>query len=35
LVTHDLGIAQQAGRVIAMKDGMISSDTRKATSKLI
>ena len=35
LVTHDLGIAEQAGRVIAMKDGLISSDTRKATSTLI
>ena len=35
LVTHDLGIAQQAGRVIAMKDGMISSDTLNATSRLI
>ena len=32
LVTHDMGIASQAGRVIAMKDGRIASDTVNETS---
>lgn len=32
LVTHDMGIAQQAARVIAMKDGRIVSDERNAHS---
>jgi len=32
LVTHDMGIARQAGRVIAMKDGRIVSDSLNAAA---
>jgi len=32
LVTHDLGIARQAARIIEMKDGRIASDTLNKTS---
>jgi predicted ABC-type transport system involved in lysophospholipase L1 biosynthesis ATPase subunit len=32
LVTHDMGIAHQAQRVIAMKDGQIVSDTFNAAA---
>ncbi len=32
LVTHDMGIARQAGRVIEMKDGRVVADTLNSTS---
>ncbi len=32
LVTHDMGIARQAGRVIEMKDGRVASDMLNASS---
>jgi putative ABC transport system ATP-binding protein len=32
LVTHDMGIARQAARLITMKDGRVASDTRNETS---
>ncbi|HSI16071.1 MAG TPA: ATP-binding cassette domain-containing protein, partial [Chthoniobacter sp.] len=32
LVTHDMGIAQKAGRVISMKDGRIVTDKLKDVS---
>jgi putative ABC transport system ATP-binding protein len=32
LVTHDMGIARQAARLISMKDGRVASDTRNETS---
>jgi len=32
LVTHDMGIARQAGRVIVMKDGRVASDTLNESS---
>src|SRR5881394_759829 len=32
LVTHDMGIARQAGRMIVMKDGRVASDTLNETS---
>jgi ABC-type lipoprotein export system ATPase subunit len=31
LVTHDMGIARKAGRIISMKDGRIASDELSAT----
>ena len=33
LVTHDMGIARQAGRVIAMKDGRIVADERQTAEE--
>ena len=33
LVTHDMGIARKAGRVISMKDGRIDSDERNTASQ--
>ena len=30
LVTHDLGVAEQAGRVLTLSDGKIVRDTREA-----
>ena len=32
LVTHDMGIARQAGRVMTMKDGRVASDTLNETA---